>query len=367
MAIRENEVLITLHNKIIKHYEELGYDIPKYIDKKGRAKVKKGTKILVKTKDLTKKSNVKVTKICDDCGKISYNQPFSNLTRYRDKSDSRDRCVKCGNIHKEKLIKENVPYERSLEYYSITNNKKYLLTEFSEKNNILPSKIFKGSNDEYLWSCGKCKSEFTTSANSRTYLKSNCPFCSGKRVNETNCLAKVNPNLSKEWHPTKNGKLTPYNVTKHSNKDIWWKCQTCEYEWKAKVTTRDTRGCLLCSTSKGEKKIKEWLEEKDVIFKWQKEFNDLFGLGGRLLSYDFYLPKHNLLIEYQGQYHDGTANNQTKEQFKVQQEHDKRKKEYVKSKNIQLLEIWYWDFENIEQILSTKINKNKLNISGGFS
>ena len=88
----------------------------------------------------------------------------------------------------------------------------------------------------------------------------------------------------------------------------------------------------------------------------QKEFNGLLGLGGKNLSYDFYLPDYNLLIEYQGEYHDGTANNQTKVAYKKQQEHDKRKKEYALNNNIKLLEIWYWDFERIEKMLTKELN-----------
>lgn len=40
---------------------------------------------------------------------------------------------------------------------------------------------------------------------------------------------------------------------------------------------------------------------------------------------------------------------------KKQQEHDRRKREYAKSHNIELLEIWYWDFDNIEEILDKRL------------
>ena len=43
------------------------------------------------------------------------------------------------------------------------------------------------------------------------------------------------------------------------------------------------------------------------------------------------------------------------EQFKIQQEHDKRKKEYAKLHNIKLLEIWYYDFDNITEILNKEL------------
>ena len=42
--------------------------------------------------------------------------------------------------------------------------------------------------------------------------------------------------------------------------------------------------------------------------------------------------------------------------FARQQEHDRRKREYAKQNNIDLLEIWYWDYDNIEDILSNKLN-----------
>ena len=38
-----------------------------------------------------------------------------------------------------------------------------------------------------------------------------------------NNLFNANPNLSKEWHPTKNGTRTPYDVTPNSSLKVWWK------------------------------------------------------------------------------------------------------------------------------------------------
>jgi len=70
------------------------------------------------------------------------------------------------------------------------------------------------------------------------------------------------------------------------------------------------------------------------------------------------LPKHNILIEYQGQYHDGTlagTTAQTNDGFIKQQEHDRRKREHAKNNDIKLLEIWYWEFCNIEEIINKEI------------
>ena len=109
--------------------------------------------------------------------------------------------------------------------------------------------------------------------------------------------------------------------------------------------------CPICNVSKGERRIIDWLDDNNIEYIYEKTFEKLLGVGGGNLSYDFYLPNYNLLIEYQGEYHDGSVLNETKEQFEKQQEHDRRKREYAKDNRYNLLEIWNWDFDNIEEIL----------------
>ena len=40
-----------------------------------------------------------------------------------------------------------------------------------------------------------------------------------------NDLQTTNPELAKQWHPTKNGDLKPTNVMANSNKIVWWMYQ----------------------------------------------------------------------------------------------------------------------------------------------
>ncbi|MED4634714.1 zinc-ribbon domain-containing protein [Peribacillus frigoritolerans] len=44
-------------------------------------------------------------------------------------------------------------------------------------------------------------------------------------MNSENCLETIFPELAKEWHPTKNGKLTSEDVTDGSKKVVWWLCK----------------------------------------------------------------------------------------------------------------------------------------------
>lgn len=141
------------------------------------------------------------------------------------------------------------------------------------------------------------------------------------------------------------------------------KCKLCEYIWDANIFgLLYGKGCPNCSRYKGETFISNFLSKHNITFNVQKTFNDLIGIGGYKLRYDFYLPKHNLLIEYQGIQHEkpvdfiGKGDKFAQDSFFYQQEHDSRKREYAKEHNIKLLEIWYWDFKNIEKILLKELD-----------
>ena len=134
-------------------------------------------------------------------------------------------------------------------------------------------------------------------------------------------------------------------------------CAICGFQWSPVAQSLLSGcGCPQCSKSHGEKRIEKYLNTYGIQYTPQKTFEGLVGVGSRLLSYDFYLNNYNILIEYQGEYHDGTAMIQTEEEFLKQQEHDRRKREYSKKHGIQLLEIWYWDFDNIEEILNDTLH-----------
>ena len=61
-------------------------------------------------------------------------------------------------------------------------------------------------------------------------------------------LAEVNPQLAKEWHPTKNGNLTPSDFSYGTNKEVWWKCpKGDDHEWEGSIKRRSRGGgCPIC-------------------------------------------------------------------------------------------------------------------------
>lgn len=91
--ILDKEVEIVIHNQVIKHYEDMGYVIPKYKNESYEWVVKHGTKIKVKVEDLTSGSEVIVNSKCDKCGVIRKIM-YRNYTR-KMKTNNRDICQKC--------------------------------------------------------------------------------------------------------------------------------------------------------------------------------------------------------------------------------------------------------------------------------
>ncbi len=64
-------------------------------------------------------------------------------------------------------------------------------------------------------------------------------------------FAEEYPDLAKEWHPFKNGEMTPEMVTPHSDISVWWVCPDCGNEYQASVGHRSYgTGCRKCGRRK---------------------------------------------------------------------------------------------------------------------
>lgn len=124
-----------------------------------------------------------------------------------------------------------------------------------EKNDKIGLDVYKitfGSAKKAWWKCPECDSSYDMSINNRTANGSGCSYCSGKRVNITNSLLSIRPDVASEWHPTKNGKLTPPEVTHRSGEKVWWLAR-CGHEWDAVISSRTgsvNATCPYCSNQK---------------------------------------------------------------------------------------------------------------------
>jgi hypothetical protein len=114
-------------------------------------------------------------------------------------------------------------------------------------------------------------------------------------------------------------------------------------------------GCPKCRASKGEVKIRTVLDSYIINYEEQKNFDDC--RDKRTLPFDFYLPDHNLCIEFDGELHFNLprwSKNKLKMQTKllITQTHDQIKTQFCKDNRLILLRIPYWDIKNIDKIIN---------------
>ena len=115
-------------------------------------------------------------------------------------------------------------------------------------------------------------------------------------------------------------------------------------------------GCPICRESKGEKKIRNFLNEKKIKFLPQYKFNNCKHI--LQLSFDFYLPEYNICIEYNGiQHYKPIEKFGGKNQFLIQNKCDNIKKEFCLKNNIKLIIIKYDN--NILDELTNKLKYEK--------
>lgn len=111
-------------------------------------------------------------------------------------------------------------------------------------------------------------------------------------------------------------------------------------------------GCPSCCESKGERSIRNFLLRKSIMFEPQKKFKEC--KNKKQLPFDFYLPKQNILIEFDGQQHFGKSKGM-KFNYEYIKLTDSIKNKFAKEFGFNLIRIPYTKINNIESILTNII------------
>jgi len=142
---------------------------------------------------------------------------------------------------------------------------------------LTPAEVTLHSNRSVWWQCIEGHT-WKTTVNNRAN-GSGCPFCNQNRLipSETS-LSVVNPELAEEWHPSKNGEITPYDVPAFDNYKYWWQCSK-GHQWETTVANRSNgTGCPYCTgripilgetdlATNNPKLAKEWHSSKNGYLK----------------------------------------------------------------------------------------------------
>ena len=137
----------------------------------------------------------------------------------------------------------------SLAAWCHRNEREELLAQWHPEKNgdISPDTISYGSKKKVWWRCEKGH-EWPAMVYTRSTAAARCPYCVGLRPwPGENDLATKMPDLAAQWHPEKNGALSPRDVACGSNRKVWWRCEE-GHEWQATVHSRSQGvGCPVCS------------------------------------------------------------------------------------------------------------------------
>jgi len=174
---------------------------------------------------------------------------------------------------------------------------------------------------------------------------SGCPICSGSFLDQELFIEKA-----REKHGDK------YNYNKTVFVDTKQKVIiTCPKHGEFKQTPNGHlrgAGCSTCKKSKGEMSISKFLIENNINYIQGHKFNDCKHIFS--LSFDFYLPDYNILIEYDGEQHFRQVKYFGGEKgFQIGQKRDGIKNEYCENNKIPLIRIKY--NEKIENALMCKL------------
>jgi hypothetical protein len=122
----------------------------------------------------------------------------------------------------------------------------------TKNGDLKPENVFPKSNRKVWWLCNDCDHEWSAVIGSRA-SGYGCPECKKRAISKKlripkvgKDLATLKPELAKQWHPTKNGALTPKDVKAFSHDNIWWLCEN-GHEWSALIASRSKNGCPFCS------------------------------------------------------------------------------------------------------------------------
>lgn len=194
------------------------------------------------------------------------------------------------------------------------------------------------------------------------YRGCGCPKCGDKRSADAK---RMSDEEFKERMQDVNSNIEITSQYKESQVKVDCRCKICGFEWKATPSNLlRGRSCSACSASKGEHEIATYLTNNGIEFEKEKIFSDLFGDFGGNLRFDFYIESKNIVIEYQGRQHETPIDTFGGEyQLKKQQRYDQYKRDYAQEHGIRLLEIWYYDFDRIPEILDKYIFKTTHNKS----
>lgn len=213
---------------------------------------------------------------------------------------------------------------------NLKKSPKQYYNECKENGYNLPIEDYVNGSTKIKHKCNNCGNIYKQTPSHHLHGQG-CPVCKGS-------FLKTNQKYYKECK--EKGLDLPNGNYINAQTKITHTCSRGHVYKQRPYSHLEGYGCPICNESHGERYIMNYLDEHNIKYESQKRFHDL--KDKTYLSYDFYLPDYNTLIEYQGiQHYKEKEFFGGKKQFEKQQLHDKLKRKYAKNNGYKLLELKY--------------------------
>lgn len=205
--------------------------------------------------------------------------------------------------------------------------------------------VYYGKHHKVTWKC-QCDCGNICYATSENLKKGHTPSCG--------CITKENRRASlKDLSGQRFGHLIVLKfigtINRNSRYLVQCDCGKIYEVYAQNLTQGNTTSCGCVKESHGEQKIREILTINNIDFIAQHKFKDFkYNDTQGIPKFDFYLPKYNIIIEYDGEQHFRPIYSfDTEESFKKRQNHDIEKNQYCFNNNITIIRIPYTHYNEL--------------------
>ena len=241
--------------------------------------------------------------------------------------------------------------------------------EFVQKANKLhdykysyTSSVYKGFWEEITIICPNPKhGEFTQIAGGHL-TGSGCQKCKSEKLADLYRLTKEEfVQKARDEH----GDRYNYSLVEYVNykEKVWIKCPDHVLFEQVAGKHLSGSGCGTCKASIGERKINDVLSRHNIDFKYEYSASYLSGIEAYdtkvgLYSFDFYILKMKLIIEFDGVQHFkpvkfSNSNKDPEGALESCKQRDQIKDEIAQQNGLNVLRIPFWEIDNIVKILSS--------------
>lgn len=212
--------------------------------------------------------------------------------------------------------------------------------------------------------CNICKITTIAYVSNFINLTARCKGCVAKKLHEIFALSQEEfENRVTKRYPN----VEILGEYLDNQKSIECKCKIHNYIYTTTVKNllyKGSNGCPLCNQSSGEILLLNLLKKNHFNINSQHSFKDCKHIN--VLRFDAYDLSNNIAYEYQGEQHyfpvdfAGKGKEWAEQQFKINQQRDEIKRDYCRDNNITLIEIPYWEFDNMKDFLYEKWKELKV-------